>query len=147
MVGSPGNKEKVKKAEGKPKSGVLILILTFFLVVIGAFFLLLIVFGFFKFANSENLSNVDALSFQISLLGIIIATITMGGGILAIIGWQEINSKVTEIINRKADDFIKNKTDSIVEEVMKKTNERMKAGDIYALSTSDVDDAKKVNKE
>ena len=143
MGGSPGNKEKVKKAERKPKTGVLIRSLTLFLVVVGACFLLLTGFGFFKFANSENLSNVDALSFQISLLEIIIATIAMGGGILAIIGWQEINSKVTEIINRKADDFIKNKTDSIVEEVMKKINERRKAGDSFALSTSDVDDAKK----
>ena len=51
-------------------------------ILLAAFFSL-IGLAIFKISTSGPLDNVDAVSFQISLLEIIITTIALGGGVLA----------------------------------------------------------------
>ncbi len=97
-----------------------------FLIIVSILFILLIDFGVHRFINTGALSNVDVISFQISLLEIILATIALGGGILAFFGWKDIEDK----ISRAANDIKENKLQEIASRAAQLLKERQEAQEV-----------------
>ena len=92
-----------------------------FFILIFLLLLSIIIMGGLKFSRTTMLSEVDVISFQISLLEIIITVVTLGGGILAFVGWKELKESVEKKAEEKAEKIAIDKTEILKKELLKNT--------------------------
>ncbi len=90
-------------------------------IIIFFLFISVIVLAYMKFNFTykelkSDFSSADAISLQITLLGIILTALALGGGIVAFIGWKGLQKTAQETAEKTAKDTVEKIVQATVED-------------------------------
>ena len=108
-------------------SGLLFItsIIIFFLFISVIVLAYLMKFNFTYKELKSDFSSADAISLQITLLGIILTALALGGGIVAFIGWKGLQKTAQETAEKTAKDTVEKTVQETAEKTAKDTVEKI----------------------